>query len=70
MSPGDIITANTQLTQVSHNYAIVLEQINKIPLDRKDEIGALREAVRALMNSSQMLNAVCVLLFRQFTERG
>ena len=62
MNPGDLMTLNTQINQVSRNNDIVLTQINKIPLNRTDEIGALREAVRALMNSSQMHNAVCVAL--------
>lgn len=65
MTPTEIHTVSSQLDQVSQNYAIVLEQINKIPPGKKDEIGALREAVRALMNSSQMHNAVCAALLRQ-----
>jgi|KBSSwiStaDraftv2_1062776.scaffolds.fasta_scaffold8389091_1 hypothetical protein len=57
-----INTANTQLQQVSANYSIVLQQINTIPYARTDEIGRLREAVRALMNSTEMLSAVCSTL--------
>jgi hypothetical protein len=68
MTPTEFHIVDSQLDQVSRNYAIVLEQLNKIPLGRKDEIGALREAVRALMNSSEMHNAVCVAMLREFRE--
>ena len=60
----ELTIADSQLSQVSGNADIVLQQLNKIPYTRTDEIGMLREAVRALMNSTQMLNAVCVTLLR------
>jgi hypothetical protein len=65
MYAWDIAAANSQLAQVSSNADIVLQQINKIPYTRTDEIGMLRESVRALMNSTQQLNAVCSALLRE-----
>ena len=64
MHHWEINVANTQLQQVSANYALVLQQINTISYARNDEIGHLREAVRALMNSTEMLSAVCSTLLR------